>query len=172
MLQPSRARNYFACVLVTLTIAVGGAGVSFAEEKGSPSARLKVLTESMDEESIDEIRKLIKAGADVNAKNRSGCTPLFMASTKGYTEIVKLLLASNADVNIISVSGATALLGASIQGHAEVVRILLAAKADVDFASKSGETALIAASGRGHVDVVKLLLMSMLHPKTKAYFHC
>ena len=44
-------------------------------------------------------RKLIKAGADVNAKNKHGETALMEAISHGHEEVVDSLIASRADVN-------------------------------------------------------------------------
>jgi ankyrin repeat protein len=41
--------------------------------------------------------ELLQNGADVNAKNKSGRTPLHIAAQKGNTELVRLLLASGAN---------------------------------------------------------------------------
>ena len=38
-------------------------------------------------------------GADVNAKNESGVTPLLWAAWKGHKEVAELLIANGADVN-------------------------------------------------------------------------
>lgn len=42
---------------------------------------------------------LIKAGADVNSRNKQTFTPLHLASTYGHLDIVELLLAAQADVD-------------------------------------------------------------------------
>ena len=45
------------------------------------------------------VEDLIAKGADVNAKDRLGETPLFFAARLGRKEIVELLIAKGADVN-------------------------------------------------------------------------
>ena len=47
----------------------------------------------------ETVEKLLKEGADVNAKNSDGYTALILASRNGHTEIVELLLEKGADVN-------------------------------------------------------------------------
>jgi len=102
---------------------------------------------------------LLKAGADVNAKNNDGETALMLASAFGHTEIVSLLLKAEADVNAKDKQGWTALMDASCSGHTEVVSLLLKAGADVNAKPNYGETALMLASDFGHTEVVSLLLL-------------
>ena len=90
----------------------------------SPTAKLKVLSESMDADDITEIRALITAGADVNVRNKYDVTPLFTASCYGHIEIVKLLLANKANVNFALTDGRTSLFVASQTGHKRIVELL------------------------------------------------
>jgi hypothetical protein len=52
---------------------------------------------------------LIARGADVNARERSGCTPLHIAAYRGYAEAVKVLLAHGADPTLKCADGQTPL---------------------------------------------------------------
>jgi ankyrin repeat protein len=49
------------------------------------------------EGNTEAVKKHIAAGADVNAKNKRGMTPLHHAAIKGREEIVELLIASGAE---------------------------------------------------------------------------
>jgi len=42
---------------------------------------------------------LIAKGADINAKNKDGCTPLHYAASHAHKEVADLLIAKGADVN-------------------------------------------------------------------------
>ena len=48
---------------------------------------------------VDEARRLIEGGADVNERNDQGLTPLHMIALNGRTDLAELLLDSGADVN-------------------------------------------------------------------------
>ena len=74
-------------------------------------------------------RALIGAGADVNAKNGSGSTPLILAARNGRNDFVSLLLESGADPDAADNDGRTAMHYASESGFTEIVEMLLTAGA-------------------------------------------
>ncbi|MDP7611496.1 MAG: ankyrin repeat domain-containing protein [Nitrospinaceae bacterium] len=49
--------------------------------------------------NIEAVKQHLAAGADVNAKDDRGVTPLHYAAAKGSKEIAELLIAKSADVN-------------------------------------------------------------------------
>ena len=49
--------------------------------------------------NLPEVERLLKAGANVNAKRQNGITALMGASVEGHLEIVELLVAKGADIN-------------------------------------------------------------------------
>jgi ankyrin repeat protein len=65
---------------------------------------------------------LIRNGAEVNAWDKRGCTPLMLAAEKGRTETVEMLLSKGADVNAKDKHGNTALWWA--RNSAEIQEIL------------------------------------------------
>lgn len=54
------------------------------------------LIQASDKGQTKEVRRLIKAGADVNAQNAEGWTPYLAASTMGHLDAMKILRASGA----------------------------------------------------------------------------
>ena len=71
-------------------------------------------------------RELIARGADVNAENVYGITPLIYASSYGYVKFVRLLLAAGADKRREGVDGETAHSEAyRARGDAAAIRALL-----------------------------------------------
>lgn len=98
----------------------------------------------------DGVRALIKSGADVNAADQAGVTPLMHASGQGFVEVARLLIAAGADVNAVSRKGVTPLILAAGRGHAEMVVLLVKIGADVNFKSQNGATALKFAVKNGH----------------------
>ncbi|MEO8465949.1 MAG: ankyrin repeat domain-containing protein [Gammaproteobacteria bacterium] len=105
--------------------------------------------------AVDEF---IALGADVNAAEDDGTTPLMRAVHGHFTDIAKRLIASGADVTLRNRYGVTALYLAARGGDAAMTRELLVAGLDADTALPGGETALMTAARSGHTDVVGVLL--------------
>lgn len=77
------------------------------------------------EGNTDMVRSLLSSpGADVNATNERGSTPLLEAARYGHNDIVRVLIAAGADVKAKDKDGKTALMLAVQGNHDEVVRVL------------------------------------------------
>jgi ankyrin repeat protein len=73
---------------------------------------------------LDQLERALARGADVNACNNLGLTPLMMAAYHGQTEMVKALVEHGADVNAFDNRGLRAAMLAKDSGHAEILRTL------------------------------------------------
>ncbi len=51
-----------------------------------------MLLEAVKNNNIEDVKKALLNGEDINIKNNDGNTALILASYEGYIEIVKLLL--------------------------------------------------------------------------------
>jgi len=96
-------------------------------------------------------KELLDAGA------RPNILALFMAVSKGHSEILKLLLAHGGDSEGKDMQGQALIMHAAVWGNVEVVKILLAAGANPEAKDKNGGTALSIAVSQGHLKVVEEL---------------
>ena len=107
---------------------------------------------------VQEVRALIKKGADVNARSGDGSSPLLWAVDYSNIEIARALIAAKATVDVANDFGVTPLLHASRTGDAPMVDLLLRAGANASLAHPEGETPLMAAASSGSVPAVRALL--------------
>ena len=75
---------------------------------------------------------LIDKGADINAKDDTGGTPLFWAALEGNEEVAELLIGQGADVNAAGPKGWTALHWAVAMAQKKSVELLIGEGADVN----------------------------------------
>ena len=108
-------------------------------------------------DDMGAVQQMLKNGADVNSKDKSGTTPLMYAAAVGSARMMRVLIDAGADVNAKNNGESTALLWAT--GNAEKVRLLIEKGADVNVRSKYGRTPLaVAAAQAGNQEVVRMLL--------------
>ena len=98
------------------------------------------------EGNVDEARRLIAFGADVNAQGDANGrnTPLIlaMAAEKNRLALAHLLLDHGANVRLADKHGRTALHVAALYGDLDAARLLLARGADVNARDSEGHTPL------------------------------
>nr|BDT38765.1 ankyrin repeat domain-containing protein [Myxococcus sp. MH1] len=94
---------------------------------------------------------------DVDARDASGATPLFLASWMGLVSSVQALLARKANPDIPDLDGNTPLHTAARNGLQDVVEVLLAAGANKSLRNLEGETAADRARQKGHATLAALL---------------
>ena len=108
-------------------------------------------------DDLESVDLLVTAGANVNAANDLGATPLWIASTNAVP-VAKRLLEAGANPNLALLAGETPMMAAARAGQTGVVELLLAKGAHANARGPRGQTALMwAVSGR-HPAVVKALL--------------
>lgn len=72
----------------------------------------------------------LKAGADVNARDRYGQSALMLAAHRGHLDFVQVLLRHGASLDVTAKYGLSALMLAIVGGHEAVARALAQAGAD------------------------------------------
>ena len=110
----------------------------------------------------EKVEALIKAGADVNAKNRYGVTPLSLAAAGGDARILRLLLEAGASLKAADASlsdGRTLLMLAARTGRVDAIRLLVDKGANVNAAeTRTGSTALMWAAAENRAEAVRALV--------------
>ncbi|CAG0902692.1 unnamed protein product [Cyprideis torosa] len=104
---------------------------------------------------------LIRKGAVVNAKDKHGKTPLFVATGSGHHSVVEVLLAKGADLNIANHFGTSPLHQARSKETAE---LLIRNGAVVNAKDEDGETPLFVATEEKLHSVAEVLLAQEADP--------
>lgn len=101
--------------------------------------------------TVAQVCDLLAAGADVNARDCYGWTPLMWAVRRGASpEVIDALVRADADVNVKSKDGRAPLVWATAHAwNPATFRVLVEAGADVNARDRYGRTALMWAAGYG-----------------------
>uniref|UniRef100_A0A1I8GQC4 ANK_REP_REGION domain-containing protein n=1 Tax=Macrostomum lignano TaxID=282301 RepID=A0A1I8GQC4_9PLAT len=116
------------------------------------------LHQACDNGDSGAVERLLKSGADPDARNASGRTPLWVASQKGFVPAMEPLLDAGAQLDCAQSDGATPLFAAAQGGCDPAVAKLLEAGASSDLQRQDGSTPLLIAAQTGHARVVRCLL--------------
>ena len=109
----------------------------------------------------DTVRELLATGADADAEDEEGLTPLLYACMEGHVDCASLLLENRADVNKAEAAdGYTPLVAACQEGSRFLAcaSLLLDHRADVNLATSMGITPLHNCCMIGEVEFMRLLL--------------
>ena len=163
--RPARVENFIKNTIISLISDV-------AEDKKSLEDIINPLKSAIrkccDYIKIDIINILLEKGADINAKDNYGWTPLVQAihececgcECECSKEVIKILLEKGADINAKDNYGRTPLMHAIQYGCSEeVIKILLEKGADINAKDNYGRTPLMHAIQYGcSEEVIKILL--------------
>ncbi|HBE43418.1 MAG TPA: hypothetical protein DDW27_19900 [Bacteroidales bacterium] len=105
-----------------------------------------------------QVERFIKAGAEVDAENSQGATPLFFAILNKKPETVKTLIKYGADINKSSLLNENPLLLSLNVEDLEIAEILIRSGADINYQNRYGATPLHLSSAYGLFDFADLLL--------------
>lgn len=93
------------------------------------------------------VNDLLKAGVNIETRNKQGHTALTLAAYSGQLEVLDALIAAGADINSGDMRGNTPLMGAIFKGNTAVFERLLAATTiDVNQRNGASQTAIMYAA--------------------------
>ena len=123
-------------------------------KRGNVRGEITPMDVAVAQDKKETAELLIAHGADVNAKDKYGATPLHKAATN---EMAELLIKHGANVNAMNINSDTPLYDA-ISRNKNVVETLIAHGADVNNVNKSGYTPLHIALNVNNTEIAELLI--------------
>ena len=117
------------------------------------------LTKACKDGNIEDVKVMLKLGADANGKDIDQCTPLHLAAENGHSKIAELLLQNGAYVDAQDNFNDTPLHIAAEWGYPEVVEVLLKHGAKKDLKNQFGRTPLQVAEYYKRGDYKKVIAL-------------
>ncbi|KAI3813789.1 hypothetical protein L1987_18524 [Smallanthus sonchifolius] len=105
-----------------------------------------------------QLKSLIRAGADPNKKDYDGRTPLHLAASKGFEDIILFLIQEKVELNVLE---------AIKNGHDKVASLLV--KEGATLKIDEAGSFLCATVARGDIDYPKRLLSNGIDPNSKDF---
>lgn len=156
-----KALRPFAVATAVALAAVLGAGSAGAQvgPGAAEAARYQGLHAAAHAGDAQRIAALAAAGADLNARDGHGRTPLHVATFAQKHEAIRALAKAGAKLDLLENDRYDAVTIASVAGDEATLRLLLSLGASAkQVTSRYDGTALIAAAHLGHAGVVKQLI--------------
>lgn len=153
----------FTRLACSLLLALAPLGAGFAAQLPPPAELAQdgstALHWAVHHDDAALVQKLLKEGANPNAVNDYGATPLSEAAISGNPVVLSALIKAGADVNAVNPSGQTALMVLARTSNVAAVRVLLKAGARINAAEAvRGQTALMWAAAQGQPAMVRELI--------------
>lgn len=134
--------------LQTLLARLNSLSRSNTMAKANESMNKKLLQAAVSATKAREIKELIEKGADINAHNEWGLTPVMLAAQYNHSvAVLKELIAQGADIKEVEpkYKSNSLHLAANCSKNPKVIEVLLEAGAELETKNYLGETALIMA---------------------------
>jgi quinoprotein dehydrogenase-associated probable ABC transporter substrate-binding protein len=116
------------------------------------------LTGAIVANDVDRVAYLLAHGAQSNAYDGEGYTPLISATRSGFVEVATYLIDHKADANLTDRSGWTPLMWATWGDNPALVKMLIAHGARVDTTDNDGLTPLAIAAQNAKIRSTRVLL--------------
>src|SRR5688500_411684 len=161
--EGTTAMNKLRPLIVSMLLVVGALGATGVQAETGPSpaeaARYQGLHAAAHAGDAARIAALAKSGADLNARDANGRTPLHVATFAKQRPAVQALAKAGAKLDLLENDRYDAVTIASVANDEETLRLLLSLGASAkQVTSRYDGTALIAAAHLGHAGVVQQLI--------------
>jgi len=164
-------------IIVLLTSAMRSIHLNRVTQTRQNASRLRLTSLWLDSHGIYDpvtargvtasaIGMALGMGADKDACDAYGNSPMVLAARTGNPEVVRALVGAGANASDRCPSGTTPLIAAA-SGTAGAVKVLLAAGANPNISDFRGRTALMTAAYRGNAMTVRLLLNAGANPNIR-----
>lgn len=140
---------FFAFLLAMMT------SITASAEGGVLESQLR---EAAENGNTEQVRNLLDQGANREARDKLGRTPLLLATRGNQIESARVLIEAGADVNAKDNIDDSPYLYAGASGFNQILRLTLDHGADLKSTNRYGGTALIPAAEKGFVDNVRTLI--------------
>ncbi|XP_062499286.1 uncharacterized protein LOC134176635 [Corticium candelabrum] len=146
-----------------------GAKLDVTDKKGNQVLHY-VLKKCKSDGKSAIVSLLIEKGAPVNAANKDGETPLYIACAEGdgFIGPVEMLVKKGANVNAKPTGGVSAFMKALAQGYNKVALILVKNGASVQDQDENGNTGYHYCAKSGSVNLMVTLFRTKTHDKINA----
>ena len=156
--------NFSPLLLATITghskmvSALIEAGADVNLEGSYRATALHYATHTDSDDQIAIVNHLIRAGAEVDAVDLDGMTPLHCAAMHDRYDVAQILIDSGADINATDDAEDTPLHLAVCYDKPNTVDVLIKSGVQLNMKNSQGKTALEFAKWRGYAEVSELLI--------------
>jgi ankyrin repeat protein len=136
---------------------------TFLTQHGTPLCKSKagysLLFFLCQKGKVQAIKKLVAYGINIHHTDEEGFSPLYIAASMGYNDLVRYLLEEGADHTFTNKLDAncSVLQIAATYGHLDVIKTLTTYNADWQYINTENETALSLAENSNRIDVINFL---------------
>ena len=103
------------------------------------------------------LRALIEAGADIEAKDKTGWTAAMLASYFGHDACLAVFIGAGADLDAKDKDERTAGMWAAITDRLACMEMLIGAGANIEATDKDGSNAAMLAAQNGHAQLASFI---------------
>lgn len=124
----------------------------------SQNELIAAFLNAAEEGQLDELKKCLVSGVNINVTNRQGRTAITLASLHKQYDCVEYLIAAGADINKQDETCFNPFLLSCLNNDLTLLRLILPARPDLNCLTRFGGVGITPASEKGHLDIVRELV--------------